>query len=376
MNKKLHILFLCSWFPSRVRPTSGDFVLRHAEAVSRIHKVTVAHVITDATLQHKLELKIDYHLGIKVILVYVKKSKNPLRKIQYFLEAFSLVFKEVGKFDLTHLNVTYPKGIVALYLKFFKNIPYLITEHWTGYLDDRKNKISNTRLFITKIIVKNASLICPVNQTLEKSMINKGISGKYLTVSNVVDDSFFEGELNPKVNKRFTLTHISHMGDEHKNVSGIIKTIARLNNQISNLHFNLIGENSEQFRVLLEELRINSFDIIDQIPNKEIGEYLRNSNVFVLFSNYENQPCVILESFASGTPVISTNVGGISEHFPADFGYLIPPNNMNALKRHILKIYHSELNFDSNTMRAYAYKNFSYSAIAKKYSDLYFEILQ
>jgi len=56
LTKKLHILFLCSWFPSRVLPTNGDFILRHAEAVATKHKVTAIHVITDEKLKSNIEV--------------------------------------------------------------------------------------------------------------------------------------------------------------------------------------------------------------------------------------------------------------------------------------------------------------------------------
>ena len=57
MSIKLHILFLASWFPSRAKPTSGDFVQRHAEAVSTKHNVSVIHVVTDENLHAKIEIE-------------------------------------------------------------------------------------------------------------------------------------------------------------------------------------------------------------------------------------------------------------------------------------------------------------------------------
>ena len=46
LKKKLHILFLCGWYPSSVLPQNGDFIMRHAEAVSSKHKVSVLHIIS------------------------------------------------------------------------------------------------------------------------------------------------------------------------------------------------------------------------------------------------------------------------------------------------------------------------------------------
>jgi len=44
---KLHVLFLASWYPSRILKSNGDFIQRHAEAVALQHKVSVIHVKSD-----------------------------------------------------------------------------------------------------------------------------------------------------------------------------------------------------------------------------------------------------------------------------------------------------------------------------------------
>jgi len=94
-----------------------------------------------------------------------------------------------------------------------------------------------------------------------------------------------------------------------------------------------------------------------------------------LFSNYENLPCVIIESFACGVPVISTNVGGISEYFPENFGYLINPRDETALENSILKIYNQEISPSKEIMHKYAQDNFGIDSISEKFSSLYVKSL-
>ena len=99
------------------------------------------------------------------------------------------------------------------------------------------------------------------------------------------------------------------------------------------------------------------------------------SNLFILFSNYENLPCVILEAFACGVPVISTNVGGISEYFPENFGFLINPKDEVALENSILKVYHQGINTNKELMHKYAQDNFGINSISEKFSNLYVKSL-
>ncbi len=64
----------------------------------------------------------------------------------------------------------------------------------------------------------------------------------------------------------------------------------------------------------------------------EVADYLRAARCLVLSSHNEGVPNVILEAFASGVPVVSTDVGGISEVLDARFlGRLVPPGDAEAL---------------------------------------------
>lgn len=373
MNKKLHILFLSGWYPSRVSPTNGDFIQRHAEAISTKHKVTVIYVITDKNITNAEEtLQIINNVTTKII--YVPSTKNSIFRFLIFLKTYLKAISKLEEFELVHLNITFPKGIIALYLKWFKNKPYIISEHWSGYQFPRNKNITNFKKIITKIIVKNASFICPVTKNLQLEMEHFGLKGNYFPVPNVVDTSYFN--ISKNESKNFIITHVSGMDNKIKNVEGILNVFSKLQHKIPNLQLNLIGSNSDSYRSKIKSKKIKNVNIIGQIPNIEVAKYLKKTNVFVLFSNYENLPCVIIESFACGIPVISTNVGGISEYFPINFGYLIEPKNEIALEDSILKIVRNELYFDEKIMNNYAKKMFGIDAISNLFTQIYYKTLK
>jgi glycosyltransferase involved in cell wall biosynthesis len=68
-------------------------------------------------------------------------------------------------------------------------------------------------------------------------------------------------------------------------------------------------------------------------PREAVLEVMRASSATVLPARWhENQPMSILESFALGTPVIATRVGGIPELvLDGDTGWLIGRNDAAAL---------------------------------------------
>lgn len=380
---KLHILFLSSWFPSRVHETNGIFVLRHAEAVALSNQVTVLFFIGDKSLQkNKFEIEESEEKNVKIIRVYFhnKWSKLPLishfQKIKTYFKAFQLGLEKVKKIDLVHGNVLFPVGIFALYLKIIKNIPFVFTEHWTGYHPPLNQNIPFLEKKITQLISKKCSFILPVTQHLANSMQNFGLKGNYKIVPNVVDcDLFHPIEKN---NFIFQIIHISYLKDEHKNVSGILRAIKKLTEMKLNFHFTIVGDGDLKPHLKYAkklEIPEKNLSFHGEKTPAEIAKLIQLSDLFVLFSNYENLPCVILEAMACGIPTISTDVGGISEHLKNEYGILIPAKNENALMQAILKIQQNPRIFASKKLRNYAIKHFSKEQINLNFNQIYRKVL-
>jgi glycosyltransferase involved in cell wall biosynthesis len=90
---------------------------------------------------------------------------------------------------------------------------------------------------------------------------------------------------------------------------------------------------SGPLRATLEEAaRGAPVQFVGELPNTEVGEWLRRSRALVLPSRQEGLPNVVLEALARGRPVISTRVGAVPEYVRDGVnGRLVPVGDAGAL---------------------------------------------
>lgn len=374
-RKYLRVLFISSWYPNKTEPTNGNFVEQHAISIQPYCDLTILHV--RAAEVSKVEIEPISNHGLKGFIIYFPPKKlNFFSYLKYYRRGFKLIEESVGKIDLIHLNVILPVGIIAYLAKVFKDIPYLITEHATIYKKERRNELSALRKVASQIIARKAAYICPVSHNLAAEMQSLGIKGNYKVIPNAVNTSLFKAV--EKNNSTFNLLHISTLVEEHKNGKGIIRTIKKLSQKRNDFKFKVISDlNINQFEKNAINLGVNMnlFELEGAKNAFEISEAFNAADVFILFSNYENLPCVIIEAHASGVPVISTDVGGINEMITTDNGILIPPKDEDALLTAIEAVMDKKITFDHKAIERKAKAIYSYQSVGQQYFELYQQIL-
>ncbi len=295
-----------------------------------------------------------------------KFINNLLYGIGYFT-GYWIVKMETGKPDVIHANIIVPVSRVALFLHRFTGIPYIISEHWTIYLAENRDTVPD----YSKSTEKAFALV-PVTENLKQALISRGYNNRYFVVPNVVDTNVFTPDLSGATTEKKRLLHVSSMKDEHKNISGIIRSIARLAETRNDFNFTFVGDATTEQKELVKSSKIeHCVEFAGEIEHKRVASVMRNSDALVMFSNVENLPCVILEAFSCGLPVISTNVGGIAEVLKTDRGLLIDKGDETSLTgamNHMLDNLHR---YDKQKLHTYAVENFSIPVIAGKFHEIY-----
>lgn len=372
-DKKLHVLFLSSWFPTNDQPTLGNFVKRHALSVAKHAKVTVIH----AAVGQQEDYEVHEDSNYTEVIYY-----HPPRKFNYFQlkkdydKSWNFFEKECqGSVpDIIHLNVLYPAGRIALAWQKKWQIPMIVSEHWTGYHDSTHSTIKPWQRRVMIEAGKRSAFLCPVTDNLAQSMQRNGIIGNYFPVPNVVNTDLFVPSPQKEENSTFRFLHVSSLFDQHKNVTGLLEGFKEVVAQHPNAHLTVLGDGDPSpHQKTSNELGIPSKNIefAGEQTLDEIAQLMRDSDCFVLFSRYENLPCVIGEAWASGVPVISTDVGGIREHLNEHRGNLIQSEDVSGLITAMNQRIEEAAEMNPAELRSYAVNEFSYDAIGKSFLQLY-----
>ena len=177
MENRLKVLNICSWFPNEFKPTLGNFVQKHAESISQYNDVITLSIFSDSSSE-KHRIKLDKKENLTEIQVYYpKKNKgwsfwlkitNFLSHRKAFLEGFKLVKKEFGHPDIVHLNIVYPLGIWAYWLKKRYGTPYVVTENSSGFHVKSDHAYPKPIMNLCKLILRNSNYLLPVSENLKK----------------------------------------------------------------------------------------------------------------------------------------------------------------------------------------------------------------
>jgi len=271
-------------------------------------------------------------------------------------------------------------GFLAYMVYVMKRIPYVITEHWSRYLPRVKGFNGRFRIAFTRLVVKNARAVMPVTLNLEAAMKSYALNNRnYKVVPNVVDELFFNARLNKKTSDIKRVIHVSTFEDKSKNISGILKGIKELAKNRQDFIMVLVGDGMDYKRMelLAKELQLNNQMIVftGLLEKESLVNEFEQADYMLINSHYENMPVVINEAFACGLPVLSTQVGGISEHLNNERGRLMPAADPKAFVNHMNWMLDHCRSFDAQQIRAYAQQHFSYKEIGESLNQIYIQAI-
>ncbi len=383
----MNVLWLVSWYPNRLDSFNGDFIERHALAVSRFAKITVLLVVKDETIpKNAVEVDKTVSQNLTVYRVYYGRTgwPEPAEKIlsswKYFKlqqKIFKQIIAESGLPDMVHVQVAMKAGIFAGRLKKKYKIPYIVTEHWSGYYEVSKPNIYDMGKFYVALnnsVLRNAALLLPVSNDLGETISRNFVQLPFTVIPNVVDtDLFFYRRHQPAI---FRFIHPSYM-NYPKNPEGILAACKIVQNQGYQFELQIIGSRDESLPALADRLGILNKTVFFEtaIPYSDVARRMQHASALLMFSRYENLPCIVLESLCCGLPVICSRVGGLPEVIDDTNGILVEKENVPALAEAMIQMMKGYGAYNRKQIAEKAGALFSYDVVGNQYAAIYKKVV-
>lgn len=335
-----------------------------AERVASI-LVNKLHLEYDLTLV-LMNKTISYQIPENINIIYLDNGDPKEKGIIKILKIFFLAYK-YGRIckrympDCTLSFMNRPNYINVLSKIFGNSSRVLISEriapskeYETGSL---KDKISRT---LIKLLYPYADCVIPNAQGIAKDLRdNFNINRKICVINNPIDITKVnelkrEEDFNdsPVDYTPFTFITVGRLHPQ-KNQLLMLEAMSKITHDVQLL---IIGEG--ELRELLE-MKIKDLKLQDKVfllgNQSNPFKYLKQADCFIFSSNYEGFPNVILEALSCELPIISTDCQTgpreiLEDSFEdkniqngefevADFGILIPTNNISSLKNAMDEIY-------------------------------------
>jgi len=291
-----------------------------------------------------------------------------------------------NKFDLIHLHWLYPGGLLIKKLKQ-DGFKVILTIHGSDWYQSIQNREVN------KLVIEALNLVDQIlfsGPQLKNDVLNllPDLEPKTRLIYNFIDSGYYKLptsdkktsikkhlDFDPDKIHALTIASLRH----EKGVDLLVDAIKKAN--VKDTHFHIVGliEKTEYAASVIKNVRNSGID--SQITFHglktpgEVLEYYYASDFYILPSRREGFNLSILESSATGLPVLCTDVGGNKEVINDKMGLVIPPDSVSEFSSGIIQIAKSISSFDSSYISQKTVSTFSEKIMKTRLEDIYSELI-
>ena len=284
---------------------------------------------------------------------------------------YQLIISEVNKINpqIIHQHDYLSSIIASKMLSKYKKV--IFTNHTGQYLYLEKNFLS--RLLQKYLIRHFKYIIAPSIELKPKTKNSKFIS-------NGVDTNFFNGK--KKKNNKKIIFLCARRWAPTKGIIYLAKAISKLDkNVLDKCLFLFAGNKSDdyisykkQILKILKEIPKKNYKLLGNLSHRMLKKFYLLADASILPSVMEATSLSALESMSCGTPVLSTNVGGMPSIIKNNStGWLIESKNPIILKKKIEELVYKRSSFSKigKNSKKIVHKKYSWSKISNEVFKIY-----
>ena len=377
----MKLVILTGWYPNQVVVEDGLSVRNQAKALWDAG-IDVSVVSISMMRQYASKgiffpkITKTFYEGLPQ---YSIEGFHPSRNGRLLFEHYNrLVFhplnryiKERGLPDLIHVH-NYTIGMAALWMKQKHNIPFVVTEHSTSFMDGWVPK--SHRPYIEQIF-EGAEEVFGVSTALAEAMrhyTNKEVK----VLPNFIDTDLFTPVIETEqINRPPRLITVSTF-NQRKQVNVLIEAMPKVLEEYPGTTLDIVGygEKEASLKSLVSRMDLEK-QVIFQGPasQAEVANHLRSSGLYVSASKTETFGVVYTEALACGLPVVALDSGGVRDMVEHGVnGYIV--HEEKDLTKYILKALSTYSSFDTEQIVERCRQAFGIPSNVKRHKDLYAQI--
>ena len=128
------------------------------------------------------------------------------------------------------------------------------------------------------------------------------------------------------------------------NVGCVVRAFARVQERFPDAELTIVGSGSEEtaLRALVRARGLRHVTFAGRVAPDQIHRFYADADIYVQTPRIDNMPLSVLEAFASGLPVVSTDVGGVPAILThGTHGLLAPDDDDKTIAAHVLTLLES-----------------------------------
>ena len=369
----MHILVIPSWYYTLYSQQKGIFFKDQAVTLSKhVDKVSIIAPVLVSIKELKLSKL--FHFKQKVIekdnvmeiikpILAIPFLGNINRRIQFYIgkKMLKQYVKDHGLPDVVHLQSAL-SGMLAIWFKNHYGVPFVVTEHWSGFL---RNKATKSEKLLARKVFENSTKNIAVSSYFA-AKLEKQTNSSFEVIPNVVDVDFFK--IGKNKFDTFTFLQVANL-NRNKNQEMLIRAFSSF---IKHNNANLIilgaGNKKESLESLITEYSLQKQVTLYGLASRDVvKEHMQKSHSLIISSYVETFGVVAIEAMSCGIPVISTQCGG-PEEIIKNYNGILCDCTEEALLDSMIQCYNST--WDSTEIRSNIELKYSSNKVAVKILEL------
>ena len=339
------------------------------------HLVQLGHPTDVVTMRYKNLPHTETRNGVRIFRTPSYRARPDLCRTHematYLLGGWNAATRlaRQNHYDIIHAHFIIPTSPLARHIRRQTGIPYLVTCHGSdvpGHNPQRFVAMHKLLLPCWKSLVRSTDALVSPSDSLRQKILSICPEVQVRLIPNGIDVGGFRTD-RPR-HKTILLCGrlLAFKGFQY-----VIEAVKDLS---LDWHVHILGDGP--YRDTLTALAKDSKTPVTfhgwlDRNSAAFKDLYETSAVFILPSEAENFPTVLLEAMNAGLPIITTTAGGCPE-VVGNAGLLVPPRDADAIRQALLKLIDSEpLRRDLSRKAIERVQQFSWKAVTQQYLEVY-----